>query len=211
MNWDAFVEQLPFYALSFAGLLALVAVSWFWARSRFMGELAKYQTEIAKLQLGRNDQLFALEDVCKAKNERIRLILKDLKKQLREKNGEMVRARRNELSNVFVLDYCPAMQAYCRLAQEMFELDREKRQQFIENHLNPFLQLAGDLLQVLNQKKLKDMAGPGALPIRYQYMDFDFAFDFLRAQIRFQDFDLKQARKAHLERLGFERAVKINN
>lgn len=57
MNWDEFVEQLPFYALSFAGLLALVAVSWFWARSRFMGELAKYQTEIAKLQLGRNDQL----------------------------------------------------------------------------------------------------------------------------------------------------------
>lgn len=103
------------------------------------------------------------------------------------------------------------MQAYCRLAQEIFELDREKRQQFIENHLNPFLQLAGDLLQVLNQKKLTDMAGPGALPIRYQYMDFDFAFDFLRAQIRFQDFDLKQVRKAHLERLGFERAVKIHN
>ncbi len=189
----------------------VVAVVWLWARSRFTAQLAEYQTQIAALQLERNDRLFALEDECKAKKERLRQILKDLRNQVNFNKTDMAIARRNELSNVFALEYCPSMQAYTRLASEIYEFDYDKRRQFIENHLYPFLQLAGDLLHVINQPKTLNLIGEDAVPIYWNYMDFDFAFDFIRLRTRYTDIGLRLAMHKHLRRLGFEKAVKIHN
>lgn len=209
--WELIMKDWPFFVLNLGAFITIIFVTWLWARTRFVAELAKYQTQIATLQLQRNDQLFALEDDCKAKLERVRLIFKDLKTQLHLKNVAMVNARRNELSNVFVLDYLPAMQKYVRLADEMFEYDRSKRRQFIENHVNPFLQFAGDLQETMNLPNLLNLLGAEAQPIRFSYMDFDFAADFIRRKGTIIDFALRLSMKQHIKRLGFQRDMKVLN
>lgn len=209
MFWEKFIQDLPFYLLNLLAFSAVVAVTWLWARTRFFAELAQYQTQIAELQLQRNDQLFALEDECKAKAERLRLILKDLRNQISFKKADMVNARRNELSNVFILEYCPTMQQYTRLAAEMFEYDYKKRRQFLENHILPFLQLSGDLLKIINQPNAIEMIGEEAIPIRWNYMDFDFAFDFIRTRIKRTDLDARTRMHKHLKRLGFQKDIKM--
>lgn len=209
--WEKFLQDLPWYLLNLSAFLTVIAVTWLWARTRFVQELAKYKVEIASLQMNRNDQLFELEDQCKEKNERLRLILKDLKYKIQRNQTDMIAARRNELSNVFMLDYCKAMQKYTRLADEIYEFDREKRRQFIENHINPFLQLAGDILEVINQPNIMEILGDQAQVIHFNYMEFDFAFDFVKRKMRFIDFDIRKAFKDHLKRLDFQKAIKIHN
>ncbi len=209
--WEKFLADLPWYLLNLGAFVTVVIVTWLWARTRFVAEIAKYKVEIASLQMNRNDQLFELEDICKEKNERLRLILKDLRMKLHRKQLDMVQARRNELSNVFMLDYCKSMQQYTRLADEVYEFDREKRRQFIENHINPFLQLAGDILEVVNQPNIMELLGDQATAIQFNYMEFDFAFDFVKKKMRFVDFDLRRAMREHLKRLDFQKAIKIHN
>lgn len=211
MFWEKFIQDLPFYILNLLAFTAVIAVTWLWARTRFFAELAQYQTKIAELQLQRNDQLFALEDDCKAKHERVRLILAELRDHIRFNKTEMVNARRNEISNVFVLDYCKAMQQYTRLAAEMYEYDYKKRRQFIENHLYPFLQLAGEILHTIDQPNLMEMLGEDAVAIRWNYMDLDFAFDFIRLRTKFTDFGIRSAMRKHLKILGFEKDIKAFN
>ncbi len=209
--WEMILKDLPFYLLNLGAFVMVVFVTWLWARTRFVSEIAKYQTEIVTVQLQRNDQLFLLEDDCKAKYERVRMILKDLRTQIHLKKTEMVAARRNELSNVLILAYCPAMQKYTRLADEMFSYDRQKRRQFIENHLNPFLQLSGDLLELMNMPKVMELLGESATAVKYGYLDFDFAFDFARKKKSIVDIGLRVAMNRHLKRMGFARDVKVLN
>jgi hypothetical protein len=209
--WEQFIKDLPFYLLNLAAFTALVIITWLWARTRFMSEIAKYQTELASLQLQRNDQFFALEDDVKAKYERLRLILRDFRTHHQLKNADMLHARRNELSNVLILDYLPAMHKYTRLADEMFANDLKKRRQFIENHLNPFLQLSGDLFELMNLPTVLQLAGAEANPIRFNYMDFDFVFDFARKKRTLIDFGLRTAMNKHLRRMGFSKEMKLLN
>ncbi len=209
--WEIILKDLPFYLLNLGAFVMVIFVTWLWARTRFIAEIAKYQTELVKVQLQRNDQLFLLEDDCKKKYERLRLILKDLRTQIHLKKVEMVASRRNELSNVLILDYCPAMQKYTRLADEMFCFDRQKRRQFIENHLNPFLQLSGDLLELMNMPKVMELLEESAMTVKYSYMDFDFAFDFARKKKSVVDIGLIIAMNRHLKRMGFARDVKVLN
>jgi len=209
--WELIMKDWPFFVLNLGAFITIIFVTWLWARTSFVAELAKYQTELATLQLQRNDQLFALEDDCKVKHERLRLILKDLRTQLHLKNIEMVNARRNELSNVFVLDYLPAMQKYTRLADEMFEHDRTKRLLFIENYIRKFFDESIDLLGTMNLEPLIELLGPETEPIRFSYMDFDFAFDFVRRKRTIFDFGLRIEMNKNAQKLGYQKDIKIYN
>ncbi|MCH2044544.1 MAG: hypothetical protein MK212_10545 [Saprospiraceae bacterium] len=198
---DAIQNDLTFYILNILAFAVIILVTWWYTRIQQFKTIAQLRTEIATLQIQQNNELFELEDIYKAKEERMRLIIKDLRDQINKGDLSMVRARRNELSNILALDYAKAMSNYTRLADQFYDGNRYRHTQFIENHILPFLQNAGDIMKVLNQPSVRDTSD--AADIKLNYMNFDFAFDFIKKDIRFTSFGLKSAMKKHAQRLGF--------
>lgn len=202
---DAIQNDLTFYILNILGFAVVVLVTWWYTRIQQFKTIAQLRTEIATLQIQQNNELFALEDVYKTKEERMRLIIKDLRDQLNGGDANMIRARRNELSNILALDYAKAMSNYTRLADQFYDGNRYRHAQFVENHILPFLQNSGDIMETLNQASVRDASN--ATDVRLNYMDFDFAFDFIKKDISFTSFGLKSAMRKHAQRLGFKNDI----
>lgn len=197
---DSLQADAPFYLINILAFFVVVAVTWLLVRASLLRQIYQLKTELAALRLGYNEQLFALEDVRQEREEELRLLLSDLRGQLRVEQRNLVEARRNELSHLFFTAYREAVYQYSRLSIELYADDREKRLQLIENQILPFLQLSGDVLELMNQERLlKLIAAP---PLLLSERDYDFAFDALDSVIRWNNFGLKRARRLHKKRLG---------
>ena len=198
--WDILIRDIWFYLINLGALVVVGLAIWLWTRQNWLWRLAQVKTELASLRLGQTDFLAKLEDEYKAKEEHVRLVLQDLLKHWESGDLDMLRARRNELSNIWILDYRKALSSYVRSATDIYEDNRHKQYLLIENHLLPFLQLSGDLLDTLNQADLLDKLQ--AQPMVLQYQDFDFIFDFTRLYLSWKDWNLRRALKKHRRRLG---------
>lgn len=192
----------PFYLINMLVFFVVVAVTWLLVRASSLKHIYQLKTELAALRLGYNEQLFALEDVRQAEEEGLRLVLSDLRSQLRVKNANLAEARRNELSHLFFTTYREAVYQYSRLAIELHADDREKRKQLVENHIFPFLQLSGDVLELMNQENLLKIVSAPKLILSER--DFDFAFDAIRSVSQWNSFGLKRAKRQHAKRLGLQ-------
>lgn len=187
-----------FYLVNAAIFIVVIMVTWLYAKSQQMETIAKLQAQLQQIQLQQNDRLFELEDANKAKSERVRLILKDMEVQLKTKQMDMLQARRNELSNVFIMEYRAAMHAYARLADQYYELHPPKYQAFVRNQIFPFLDASRKILAAVNAGAV--LKALGASPIQYSYKDFDFAFDMIR---KYPSLGSKKELKQYLNALGF--------
>lgn len=187
-----------FYAVNIVVFIVVVMVTWLYAKGQQMEAIAKLQAQLQQVQLQQNDKLFSLEDQYKLKKERVRLILKDMEAQLKANDVQMLESRRNELSNVFVMEYRETMHRYARLADQYYELHPPKYQEFVRNYIFPFLDTSRKILAAINAtvilKKLN------STPIQYSYKDFDFAFDMIR---KHSTLSTKREMYAYLKELGF--------
>lgn len=201
---EQFIESLradaAFYLINVFAFFAVVVLTWLLVRANLLRQVYQLKTELAALRLGYNEQLFALEDVRRVKEEELRLVLSDLRSQLRVKNANLADARRNELSHLFFTDYREAVYQYSRLAIELHADDEQKRKQLLENHIFPFLQLSGDVLEVINQENLLKLVAAPKLILSER--DLDFAFDVIRSVEQWNSFGLKRAKRQHTKRLG---------
>lgn len=190
-----------FYLVNILVFIVIVMVTWLYAKSQQVEAIAKLQAQIQQIQLQQNDKLFSLEDEYKLKKERIRLILKDMEAQLKAKDIEMLKSRRNELSNVFVMEYRETMHRYARLADQYYELHPPKYQEFVRNYIMPFLDTSRKVLAAINASVILKTLGNGE-SIQYSYKDFDFAFDMIR---KHPTMTLKKEMYAYLKELGFSK------
>lgn len=198
---DAIQADALFYAVNILAFFVVVGVVWLWAKSRYMKEMVQLKTELVSVQQQRRERLFKLEDNVHASQEKVRLILKELRNQVRAKDPITAKARRNELSNVFFTEYREDIYQFARLADVIYAQDKEAHRVFAENHILPFLQLSGDVLSVINQQRLLELCQAPALQLSYR--DFDFAFDFIYKELSSFDMGFRRAAKRHAKRLGF--------
>jgi hypothetical protein len=199
--WETLQQDFWFYLINLLAFATAIIISWLWTRYRWLAQVAQLKTEIALLKVQQGDQLSVLEDAYKAKEEHVRFVLQDFLQQLENGDAKMLQARRNELSNIFILEYRKRFYHFVRLAAELYEENEKKHRIVIENHILPFLQLAGDLLEVINQPNVLALSQTPRL--QYQYQDFDFVFDFMQRFLGWTDFGLKKAIKQHKTRLNF--------
>ena len=191
-----------FYLVNLLAFVIIVAVTWLYSQSKQMEAIAKLQAQLQQLQLQQNDKLFALEDEYKKKKERLRLIMKDMENQLRNQDVDMLTSRRNELSNVFVMEYAISMHRYARLADQFYELHPLKYREFVRNYIFPFLEVSRKVLSAINTPKVMQTIGTKT-PVTYSYKDFDFAFDMIR---KHGTTDLRREMMIYLKELGFKKA-----
>lgn len=196
---EAIQADWIFYVVNILVFVVVIMVTWLYARGQQMEAIAKLQAQIQQIQLQQNDKLFSLEDEFKLKKERVRLILKDMEAQLKAKDMEMLKSRRNELSNVFVMEYRETMHRYARLADQYYELHPPKYQEFVRNYIFPFLDTSRKVLAAVNATIVMKALGENA-PVRYSYKDFDFAFDMIR---KHSTMSFKKEMKSYLKELGF--------
>lgn len=199
---EAIQEDWIFYVVNILVFVVVVMVTWLYAKGQQMEAIAKLQAQIQQIQLQQNDKLFSLEDEYKQKKERVRLILKDMEAQLKAKDVDMLQARRNELSNVFVMEYRETMHRYARLADQYYELHPPKYQEFVRNYVFPFLDTSRKILAAINAGVVLKSLNNSA-PIHYSYKDFDFAFDMIR---KHPSFSFNREMNAYLKALGFSKA-----
>ncbi|BDS11696.1 hypothetical protein [Aureispira anguillae] len=199
---EAIQADWIFYAVNILVFIVVVMVTWLYARGQQMEAIAKLQAQIQQIQLQQNDKLFSLEDEYKLKKERVRLILKDMEAQLKANDMEMLKSRRNELSNVFVMEYRETMHRYARLADQYYELHPPKYQEFVRNYIFPFLDTSRKILSAINATIIMKALGESQ-PIQYSYKDFDFAFDMIR---KHPTLSLKKEMNAYLKELGFSKS-----
>lgn len=201
-----FIEAIQadwiFYMVNILVFVVVVLVTWLYVRGQQMEAIAKLQVQIQQIQLQQNDKLFSLEDEYKLKKERLRLILKDMEAQLKAKDLDMLQSRRNELSNVFVMEYRETMHRYARLADQYYELHPPKYQEFVRNYIFPFLDTSRKVLAATNAPVVMKTLGEKA-PIQYSYKDFDFAFDMIR---KHSSFSFRKEMVSYLRALGFSKA-----
>jgi hypothetical protein len=199
---EAIQADWIFYVVNLLAFGVVIWCTWLYSQSKNAEALAKVQAQLQQVQLQQNDKLFALEDALGKKKERIRLILKEIETQMRAKDAEMLKARRNELSNVFVMEYAVAMQQYSRLADQFYELHPPKYREFVRNYIFPFLDMSRKVLSTINAPKVIKAIGAGEAPtVAYSYKDFDFAFDMIR---KHGNADFKREMKQYLPELGFK-------
>lgn len=198
--WELLLRDLWFYLINIFAFAAVGILVWLRTRQIWLERLASAQMELASLRLKEGDILAELEDKYKDKEEHLRLVLLDLMKHWKEGNEEMARARRNEVSNLWILEYRRRLSQYVRMLTEVYTGNRDKQYLLIENHLLPFLQMSGDLLETLNQEDLLALTGSKAMVLQYQ--DFDFIFDFTRLYLSWFDWSLRRSLKKHRKRLG---------
>lgn len=191
-----------FYLINILVFGVVVLVTWLYAKGQHVEAIAKLQAQLQQIQLQQNDKLFALEDEFKKKKERIRLIMKDMEAQLKAKDEAMLQSRRNELSNVFVMEYRETMHRYARLADQYYELHPPKYQEFVRNYIFPFLDTSRKVLAAVNASVVMKGAGT-TIPVRYSYKDFDFAFDMIR---KHPTFSFKREMNTYLKELGFKKS-----
>lgn len=195
-------QDWPFYFVNLLGFVTIVAVTWFYSQSKQKEAIAKLQVELQQLQLQHNDELFVLEDEVKKKRERLRLIMKDMESQMKNKDVAMLTARRNELSNVFVMEYVATMQGYSRLANQYYNLHPQKHRSFVRNYIFPFLDTSRKVLSAINTPPIVKTI-TGATKVVYSYKDFDFAFDMIR---KHTTADTRREMNIYLKELGFTKA-----
>jgi len=195
-------EDWIFYLLNILMFVVVVLVTSMYVQSKQMETIAKLEVQIQQLQLQQNEKLFALEDEFKKKKERLRLIMKDMETQLRQKEKDMLVARRNELSNVFVMEYRETMHRFARLADQFYELHPPKYRAFVRNYIFPFLETSRKVLAAINTPKVMQMA-EAKTPVSYSYKDFDFAFDMVR---KHANMDLRREMMRYLKDLGFTKS-----
>lgn len=199
--WENLHQDGSFYAVLTFLLATIIIVTWLYARTRSAQIIAQLKTQLLEVQAQYNDRIFAAEDEARQRLEHLRLILQDLRNQLVAKNSAMILARRNEAANFLVLEYAKSVRHYARIVEPFLRDNRPQQRQFLENHILPFLQQSGDVLQVLNQPEV--LRNCQAQPLALFYPDFDFAFDSLRHYAYWWDFGIRQATHAHAQRLGF--------
>ena len=202
MLWEMLLKDFWFYLINLLAFATCIMLTWLYLRQKHLQILLSLKTELAQLRLEQGQGLFQLEDQYKAKEEHIRFVLQDLLSQIENQDAEMLRARRNEISNLFVLEYRKSFYQFIRLASEIYEDNPDQHQVIIENHILPFLQLTGDVLTVLNQENILSLTQTPKLS--FQYQDFDFVFDFLHRFLRFHHWGLKKAIRQHAKRLNFK-------
>ncbi|MCP4442304.1 MAG: hypothetical protein GY810_25635 [Aureispira sp.] len=199
--WEIIQHDFIFYIINLIIFVTVVLVTWLFAKSKQLETVSKLKTQLEYLKMQQNDKLFDLEDKYKKKQESLRLILKELESNYKTNDKDMVEARRNELSNVFLLEYKDAVHKYARLADQYFAEYRPRHREFVQNHIFPFLDTSRKILSAINTPQIMQMVG--GQPIKYSYQDFDFAFDLIRKNMfMFDNFraDLKKYMKA----LGFK-------
>ena len=197
---ESIQQDWIFYVVNLLAFVAVVAITWLYSRSKQLETIAQLQAQLQQIQLQQNDKLFALEDEFKNKKERLRLIMKDMESQTKNKNIAMMIYRRNELSNVFVMEYTATMQRYARLADQYYELHPPKYREFVRNYIFPFLDTSRKVLSAINTPQIIETIG-NASPVQYSYKDFDFAFDMIRKHIT-TDFNREMI--VYLNELGFK-------
>lgn len=198
-----FIESIqsdwPFYLVNILIFVSLILVTWLYAKARQAESVAQLQAQLQQLQMQQNQQLFDLEDAFKLKKERIRLILKDMEFQLKKKDQEMLSARRNELTNVFIMEYRESMHRFARLAHQYYELNPPKYQEFVKNYIFPFLSTSHLVLSAVNTDAIKKQLNI-TNDFSFSYQDFDFTFDMIR---KYPNFAFKRTMKKHVEAIGF--------
>jgi hypothetical protein len=199
---EAIQADWIFYVVNILVFVVIVMVTWLYARGQQIEAIAKLQAQIQQIQLQQNHKLFVLEDEFKLKKERLRLILKDMETQLKDKDLDMVKSRRNELSNVFVMEYRETMHRYARLADQYYESHPPKYQEFVRNYIFPFLDTSRKVLAAVNSSTIMQALGETS-PISYSYKDFDFAFDMIR---KHSSFSFRKEMVSYLRALGFSKA-----
>ncbi len=199
---DAIQADWIFYLINILVFVVVVMVTYLYANGKKVEAVARLQAQIQQIQLQQNDKLFSLEDEYKLKKERIRLILKDMEAQLSAKDVDMLQSRRNELSNVFVMEYRETMHRYARLADQYYELHPPKYQEFVRNCIFPFLDTSRKVLAAVNASVIMKTIGTSN-PVRFSYKDFDFAFDMIR---KHPTYSFKKEMKSYLKELGFKPA-----
>jgi hypothetical protein len=199
---EAIQQDWIFYLVNLLAFVIVVTVTWLYSQSKQMEAIAKLQAQLQQLQLQQNDKLFALEDEYKKKKERLRLIMKDMENQLRNQDVDMLTSRRNELSNVFVMEYAATMHRYARLADQFYELHPPKYREFVRNYIFPFLDISRKVLSAINTPKVMQTIG-AKTPVQYSYKDFDFAFDMIR---KHGTTDFRREMMVYLKELGFKKA-----
>lgn len=201
---EAIQADWIFYVVNLLAFGVVIWCTWLYSQSKQAEAIAKVQAQLQQLQLQQNDKLYELEDAMNKKKERIRLILKELESQIRSKDVEMLKARRNELSNVFVMEYALAMQQYSRLAHQFYELHPPKYRDFVRNTIFPFLDMSRKVLAAINAPKIIQMIGKEDAPkVAYSYKDFDFAFDMIR---KHGTTDFRREMNQYLPALGFKKS-----
>ena len=199
---EAIQADWIFYVVNIIVFIVVVMVTWLYSQGQQMEAIAKLRAQIQQIQLQQDDKLFRLEDEFKLKKERIRLILKDMEAQLKAKDMDMLKSRRNELSNVFVMEYRETMHRYARLADQFYELHPPKYQEFVRNYIFPFLDTSRKVLAAINASVVMKALGETAA-VSYSYKDFDFAFDMIR---KHSTFSFRKEMNAYLNDLGFSKA-----
>lgn len=199
--WEIIQQDFIFYIINLLIFVTVVLVTWLFAKSKQMESISKLKTQLEYLKMQQNDKLFALEDLYKKKQERLRLILKDMESNFKDSNKDMVEARRNELSNVFLLEYKDAVHKYARLADQYFAEYRPRHREFVQNHIFPFLDTSRKVLSAINTPNVLKMTGGQA--IQYSYQDFDFAFDLIRKNMFLFD-NFRADLKKYMKALGFK-------
>lgn len=202
-----FIEAIQadwiFYVVNLLAFVTVVLCTYLYAKSKQAQAVAAVQAELQQVQLQYTDKLLDKEEALKKKKERVRLILKDLDNQMRNKDVAMLQARRNELSNVFVMEYAAAMQQYAHLGHQFYELNVDKYHSFVRNEIFPFLDTSRKILMAINAPKVIQTIGTELAPaISYSYQDFDFAFDMIR---KYPTSEFNREMQQYLPALGFSK------
>lgn len=191
-----------FYVINILMFFVVILVTWLYSKSKQMEVITKLKVELQQVQLEQNDKLYALHDDYKLKKERLRLIIKEMDLQLAEDNLDMLNARRNELSNVFVMEYREMMYRFARMADQYYDLDIPKYQEFVRNQIFPFLDTSRKVLAAVNASVVTDKLEEAVI-FKYNYKDFDFAFDMIR---KHSTFSFIKEMNSYLKELGFSKA-----
>ncbi len=198
---EAIQQDWIFYFVNILAFATVVAVTWLYSQSKQKEAIAKLQIELQQLQLKQSDKLFELEDDLKLKTERLRLIMKDMETQMIDKNIDMLQSRRNELSNVFVMEYVQVMQTYARLGNQYYQLHPIKYREFVRNYIFPFLDISRKVISAINTPKVIALIGSNkAQKVSYPYHTFDFAFDMIR---KYATSDFRREMNIYVKELGF--------